>query len=49
MNPNPVCEGSSITLSATFGNGTPTDATYNWSGPNGFTSQPPAQRAATCR
>ncbi|MBK7149957.1 MAG: T9SS type A sorting domain-containing protein [Bacteroidetes bacterium] len=38
VNPNPVCEGSSITLSATFGNGTPTDATYNWSGPNGFTS-----------
>jgi hypothetical protein len=38
VNPNPVCEGSSITLTANFANGTPTDATYSWTGPNSFSS-----------
>jgi hypothetical protein len=38
VNPNPVCEGSSITLTANFANGTPTEATYSWTGPNSFSS-----------
>jgi hypothetical protein len=38
VNPNPVCEGSNITLTANFANGTPTEATYSWTGPNSFSS-----------